>query len=269
MVMKFLSSKLWISILFIPFMVVSCEVGGLGGLSGGSSGSNDEPEDQLSSGAELIEGYECVDLGLSVRWATYNVGAYSERDLGGFYSWGETVEKDEYSRASYLHSVVTADYDWLFTKYCTDSTYGYEYFYDDKVILDPEDDVAHIEWKGDWRMPTPDELQELMDNCTWEWITTKNLSGREMSGFKVTSKKKGFTDHFIFLPAGGYKEDEKTLARNSYGNYWSNTLLEAERVFRVYAQILVLQGGKYMDEEKTYMSGASRERGLSVRAVHP
>lgn len=267
MIMELLSKKIWLSILFIPFITVSCD--GIGGIEGGSGTSGDDTKIELSSGAVVVEGYECVDLGLSVKWATYNVGAYIENDLGGFYSWGETEEKSKYSRDTYIHSVVTAQSDWFFTKYCTDEAYGYESFKDDKTVLDPDDDVAHVLWKGDWRIPTPEEQQELIDNCTWTWITAKDTRGRELSGFKVTSNKKGFTDRFIFLPAGGYKSEDGTFARSSYGNYWSNSLYEAENTFKVYAQILMLEGGKYVEEEKQHVFADSRERGLNVRAVHP
>lgn len=267
MIMKQLSRKIWLSILLIPFFTVSCD--GIGGLEGGSGTSGDEPKIELSSGSVIVEGYECVDLGLSVKWATYNVGAYLENDLGGFYSWGETQEKSAYTRAAYAHSIVTEENDWFLTKYCTDEAYGYESFKDDKRVLDAEDDVAHVIWKGDWRMPTPEEQQELVDNCTWTWITAKDTRGRDLSGFKVTSKKDGFKDRFIFLPAGGYKSEDGTFARSSYGIYWSNQLYEAESAVKIYAQTLTFYGGKYMDEEKTYMFCDSRERGVNVRAVHP
>ena len=266
MAMKFLSRKLWISILFIPFMVISCEMGGLGG----ESGESKEPEVQLSSGAVLIEGYECVDLGLSVKWATYNVGAYSEKDRGGYYAWGEIEEKASYSRGAYVHSVQTPDNDWFFTKYCADESYGYESFKDDKLVLDKEDDVAHVLWGGEWRMPSPEEQQELIDNCTWTWISAKDINGRDIYGFKVTSKKKGFTDRFIFLPTNGYREDERTFARSTDGIYWSNRLFYDGSTDRTeYATILLIEGGEYVDKERVEVFGDNRERGLSVRAVHP
>lgn len=266
--MEFLSRRFWISFLFVPFMMVSCEMEGLGG--GGTGGGSEEPEVILTSGAVTVDGYECVDLGLSVKWATYNVGAYSDRDLGGFYSWGETEEKEEYSRASYRHSIVTPDYDWFFTKYCTDHSYGFESFKDDKLVLDKEDDVAHVQWGGEWRMPSPEEQQELIDNCTWTWISAKDINGRDIYGFKVTSKKKGFTDRFIFLPTNGYKEDERTFARSTYGNYWSNRLFNDGTTNRTeYAAILLIEGGEYSENEKVVLFGDNRERGLSVRAVHP
>lgn len=266
MAMKFLSRKLWISILFIPFMVVSCEMGGLGGGSEDSK-KTDEP---LSAGAVLVEGYECVDLGLSVKWATYNVGAYSEKDRGSYYAWGEIEEKTSYSRGAYIHSVQTADNDWFFTKYCTDNSYGFESFKDDKLVLDMEDDVAHVQWGGEWRMPSPEEQQELIDNCTWTWISAKDINGRDIYGFKVTSKKKGFTDRFIFLPTNGYKEDDRTFARSTYGNYWSNRLFNDGTTNRTeYAAILLIEGGEYAENEKVVLFGDNRERGLSVRAVHP
>ena len=83
------------------------------------------------------------------------------------------------------------------TKYCTYSSYG---TVDNKTALDPEDDAAHVNWGGSWRMPTNAEFEELLNtsNCTWTWTT---LNG--VSGYKVVSKKSGYAGNWIFLPAAG------------------------------------------------------------------
>ena len=144
-------------------------------------------------GADIVIGYyqdvpydmvggnsDYVDLGLSVKWATRNVGAAGPEGIGGYYSWGETETKR--SPLTYKFS----DGQGGLTKY--DGTDG-------KSVLDPEDDVAHVKWGGTWRMPTSDEITELIENCTWTWASVNGEIG-----FLITSNKPGYTDRSIFLP---------------------------------------------------------------------
>lgn len=128
--------------------------------------------------------HEAVDLGLSVKWATCNVGADSPEEYGDYYAWGETEVKSEYSWETYKWSNDSAD---SFTKYCQA---------DNKIILDSEDDVAHVKWGGNWRMPTMDEVNELCDKCTWEWTTVNGVAGQLVTGPNGNS---------IFLPAAGLR----------------------------------------------------------------
>ena len=120
-----------------------------------------------------INGHEYVDLGLSVRWATCNVGANNPEDYGDYYAWGETKTKKEYTEEN-----------------C-------ETYKNIGDIKGTSRDVAHVRWGSPWRMPTEEESQELIDNCDWEWTT---LNGVE--GSKVTSRKNG---NSIFLPAAGWR----------------------------------------------------------------
>ena len=152
--------------------------------------------------------YEAVDLGLSVKWATHNVGATKPEEYGGYYAWGETEEKDDYSWETYIWC--NGSYNTM-TKYCTDSSYG---IVDNKTVLDPEDDVAHVKWGGDWRMPTKAEQDELRTNCTWEWTS---LNG--VNGYKVT----GPNGNSIFLPAAGYRGGTHVNSRGLYGYCWSSS----------------------------------------------
>ena len=92
--------------------------------------------------------YEAVDLGLSVKWASCNVGATTPEDCGDYYAWGEIEEKENYDWSTYKWC--NGSYDTQ-TKYCTNSSYG---TVDNKTTLDLEDDVAHVKWGGSWRMPT-------------------------------------------------------------------------------------------------------------------
>ena len=139
-----------------------------------------------------------VDLGLSVKWATFNLGASSPTGSGNSYAWGETQPKSSYSWENYKWCKGTEN---TLTKYCYDSTYGNEGYTDAKGMLDLADDAAAANLGGSWRMPTVDEYLELRNtsNCDWTW--NENYQGSGVSGYVVTSKKEGYTDKFIFIPA--------------------------------------------------------------------
>ncbi len=160
--------------------------------------------------------YEYIDLGLSVKWATCNIGASKPEEYGDYYAWGETEPKTNYGSSTYKWC--NDSYTTL-TKYCNNSIYGNNGFTDTKTTLDPDDDVAHVKWGGDWRMPTNDEFTELLNNCTW---TQTTLNG--VNGYRVTSNKSGYTDRSIFLPAAGYHSTSHLNYVGSFGYYWSSSL---------------------------------------------
>ena len=162
-----------------------------------------------------------VDLGLSVKWATYNVGASQPQEYGDYYAWGETVTKNHYYWSTYQYNIGEYDEEKLssLTKYCPKSSFGYEGYTDTLSVLELSDDIAHIKWGKNWRIPTADEFQELLDNCTWKWT---KLNG--VKGFKVTSKIEGHTDKSIFLPATGYKTGVKLFNSCPTVNYWTSSL---------------------------------------------
>ena len=158
---------------------------------------------------------ESVDLGLSVKWATCNVGANRPEEYGDYYAWGETEPKDFYFWSTYKYCDGTHN---SLTKY-TDSAYGKDGFSDNKSVLDPEDDVAHVKWGGNWRIPTKDELEELRTKCTW---TSTTLNG--VKGYSVTSNVDGYTDRSIFLPATGMRIRQWTLSTDTIGRFWGNSI---------------------------------------------
>lgn len=158
--------------------------------------------------------HEYVDLGLSVKWATCNVGASKPEEYGDYYAWGETEPKDFYFWKTYKYC--DGSYKTL-TKY-TDSACGKDGFSDNKSVLDPEDDVAHVKWGGNWRIPTKDELEELRTQCTWT-ITTLN----GVKGYTVTSNVGGYTDRSIFMPATGMRIRQWTLSTDTIGRFWGNS----------------------------------------------
>ncbi len=191
----------YISVLFLSF-VVSCNI---------------LPDEELFDygGTETgeINGYGYVDLGLpsGIKWAVCNVGAENPWEYGGYYAWGETKEKDDYSWSTYKWCNGSSS---TMTKYCTDSYLG---TVDNKTTLDPEDDVAHVKWGGTWRMPTKSEQDELRNNCIWVWIT---LNG--VNGYKVT----GPNGNSILLLSAGYRSGTSVINRDYYGYYWSSSLYE-------------------------------------------
>lgn len=149
-----------------------------------------------------------VDLGLSVKWASCNVGAHSPEEYGDYYAWGETTTKADYSWKTYKWG----SYDTR-TKYNGSAEYGKV---DNKFSLDYSDDVARQKWGGEWRIPTDAEWTELRTQCTWTWTT---MNGK--NGYIVTSKK---NSNSIFLPAAGYRYDTSLTRRGSGGSYWSSFL---------------------------------------------
>ena len=175
-----------------------------------TSCSEDEEEMLLNPDNDPYNGHEYVDLGLSVKWATCNVGATSPEEYGDYFAWGETTPKTTYYWSTYKYCNGTSD---SMTKYCTSSNYG---TVDNKTTLELTDDAAHVNWGGSWRMPTLAEQEELTDNCTWIWTTQNGVNG-----YKVTSKKNG---NSIFLPAAGYRNGSNLGNAGSNGDYWSSSL---------------------------------------------
>lgn len=153
-----------------------------------------------------------VDLGLSVKWATWNVGSSTPYDYGDYFAWGEVETRGKYTKD---------DYKWYDKETGKPSKYIFTDGGDGLEVLQPEDDAAHVQWGGNWRMPTAEEMDELMDpeNCDWEWETNDRVVG-----FRVISKKPGFKGQSIFLPAGGGCSSFGTHSMHEYGLYWTSTL---------------------------------------------
>ena len=148
---------------------------------------------------------EAVDLGLSVKWASCNVGALDSSEYGDYFAWGETATKTDYSWSTYLDSPNRDGKS--FTKYFTGEG--------GKATLDLEDDAAHVNWGGTWRMPTDAEWTELRTGCTWTWTTRNGVSGSLVTAPNGNS---------IFLPAAGLWYVSMLYNADSFGNYWSSSL---------------------------------------------
>ena len=163
--------------------------------------------------------HRAVDLGLSVKWASMNIGATKPEDYGWYFAWGETSEKSNYSWFN------EGDYKWGIydssawpiygmTKYTASVKGG-----DGLKTLQPDDDPATVNWGTKWRTPTIDEIEELLNknNCEWTWDATKK-------GYAVKGLKTGNT---IFLPAAGYRNGSNLRDAGTYGLYWSSSVYES------------------------------------------
>ena len=169
----------------------------------------------------IVDPSTYVDLGLpsGTLWATCNIGADSPEDYGDYFAWGETEGYND-GKTDFNWST----YKWCngsnstMTKYCNNSSYGYNGFTDDKTELDPEDDAAYVNWGPAWRMPSEEQFSELINSSytTTEWTTQNGVYGR-----KITSKENG---NSIFLPAAGYRYFSSLDGAGSNGSYWSRTL---------------------------------------------
>ena len=217
--------------------------------------------------------YNCpaVDLGnhsggTAVLYAAWNVGASSETDYGDYYAWGETNKRYtsiagstitgatfEWSNAPY-HTGSDENTGW--TKYIPSSETSYwsgSGSPDNKQTLDLMDDAARVQWGGDWRTPTIDELMWLYDNCGWDWYDDYNGSG--VSGYLVTGTG-SYSSASVFLPAAGYCTGSTRDGAGTGCFYWSSSVDSHD--FPPYAWSLSFDYGMYEDY---------RYVGYSVRPV--
>lgn len=204
---------------------------------------------------------ELVDLGLSVKWASFNLRASTPEEYGGYYQWAgleDVTNTSIYLGPSNCPYHTGSFYESGWTKYIPankPSCWSGSGSPDDKTILDPEDDVVHVKLGGKWRIPTIEEWAELRNasNCSWTWTSINGING-----YIVQSKKEGYTDNFIFLPAAGHLSDNGVYEVGSYGYYWSSSL---NTDYPYSARGL----GFYSDVVNAF--SGRRYKGLSVRPV--
>ena len=150
-------------------------------------------------------GHEYVDLGLpsGLKWATCNLGASSPEEYGLYFAWGETT--------GYTANDVTSG-----VRAFTQDEYNAGPAASISADLTLEQDAAHVNLGGNWRMPTKAECQELIDNTTQTW--TNDYNGTGVTGKVFTSKVNGKS---VFFPAPGYCYVSNVLDVSSRGFYWS------------------------------------------------
>ena len=178
---------------------------------------------------------EAIDLGLpsGTKWASWNIGATKPEEYGGYYAWGETEEKDYYDWSTYIH--------------CDGTEETCHYIGDD--IAGTEYDVAHVKWGGTWRMPSIDQIQELVDNGTRSWTTLYGVNGILVTGPNGGS---------IFLPAAGHRWVDDLYSEGGYSSYWSSSLTLGSEGFAY---------GLSFGFDDWYCSYSGSGFGFSVRAV--
>lgn len=228
---------------------------------------NGKEQRYVNGELDPYNGHEYVDLGLSVKWATVNVGAFAAYGNGTRFAWGETAGKSNYLWSDYELCNGTSD---AMNKYCADSAYGKV---DNKTVLSESDDAASANWGGHWRIPRKEEFEELLNNCYCVHTTDYNGSyvggyiiykvksdlDRGVIGKNKSSETYTLADTHIFLPACGYK---KTMTSNAgvYGYYWSGSLSES---LPNRAHIIYFYPGGILS------SSFDRCYGLPIRAVCP
>ena len=191
------------------------------------------------SSSGTINGYKWIDLGLpsGLKWATCNVGSNNPEDYGDYFAWGETTTTSEYTLENSLTYGLSISE--LQSQGIIDGDYN----------LTPSHDAATANWGGTWRLPTKAEMEELKNNCTWEWTVQGGKNG-----YKVT----GPNGNNIFLPAAGCRNGSSLYYAGEYGDYWSSTPYDS---YSYYAWYLYFYSGVQ------YMNDYYRYRGLSVRPV--
>ena len=213
----------------------------------------------------IVDGHEAVDLGLSVKWATCNIGAEHPQDLGNYFAWGETKPKSNYSWSTY--------------KWCNGTSSSLKKYTEGNylsavVTLEPADDAAAANWGGTWHMPSHAEMVELWYHCYWEWTNSYNGTGvkgwivykvkaeedegvvKKEGGSVTTSATYSLIDTHIFMPSAGWYRGTE-LRSEGDAMYWTSTISSSP----AYAW--------YLECGSEYMGTLDHCDGLSVRAVCP
>lgn len=195
-------------------------------------------------------GHDYVDLGLpsGTLWATCNVGATTPEGHGDYFAWGETQSKRIYNWETYKYC--NSENNQL-TKYCYNSSYGYNGFTDNLTILLFEDDFAWVNWGAGWRMPTYEEWMELYQNTTSIWTIQKGMNGRLFTSDNGNK---------LFLPAVGGWNESSIDDVGSIGSYWSSSLYTYDTPCGAWHF--------YFISDYFGMSVSYRYCGRPVRAVH-
>ena len=201
-----------------------------------------------------FNGHDYVDLGLpsGTLWATMNVGASKPSDYGLLFQWGDTVgyRADQVGTGDGQKKFSWADYKWnpngdgkTFTKYTTTG-----------ATLELEDDAAHVNMGGDWHMPSPDQIDELIDNTTNDLTTLDGVNGMKFTSKKDTSKS-------MFIPIGYNADNGSFLGEGVFSDFWCSTML-SDSANKSYTFVIDSFSAQWL-----YVEPRQRYYGLSVRGV--
>ncbi len=214
--------------LFLSAAAVCCCTGGSTGVEDPDNGqvTTDDPSGPPDDpGYDLSGGCPAIDLGLSVKWAAWNIGAKDEKSLGTYFAWGETAGKSDYSWGGYAFgNYNNVGPDW-----------GLTHPVDSRGRLLPENDPATKLWGKRWRTPTRAEMEELCNTGKVPWIieTDRNdnflgvtvcryitvINSLPVPDVRATSNRDE-----IFLPVTGYRDNSSLESSGYYGLYWTSSL---------------------------------------------
>ena len=210
----------------------------------------------------IFDNYKFVDLGLpsGTLWCTKNLGAENETDPGNYYQWGYTEPTNAISLYQNEYKKFNPSGDnKTFTKYSKNKVH---------YQLEDIDDAAYQETNGYYRIPTPEQFEELIKYCNWKWC---KINGSIMSGYKITSKKRG-NKEFIYLPAAGAIYD--SLTSYNYGYYWSSYNTSDSKYMdmyrnniKAYAQSLYFSKNKKYESEQPHIIQQPRFYAFPIRPV--
>lgn len=205
-----------------------------------------------SNSQGVWSGIESIDLGLSVKWANYNLGASTPEGAGKYYAWASTVG---------YYATDNFNFNWANTPYCTnpdESTISdkssWSKYTTDNAQLEAKDDAATVELGSYWRIPTHEEWNELFDNCTREWTTQNGVSGCKFTASNGNS---------IFLPACGWGDGDHIAELTTGGWYWSSNLSAPDDVNHAWHIVMKVNSGTFSSS----ISGIGRKTGFSIRPV--
>ncbi len=170
--------------------------------SGANNNGGGEAPDEISPASGKVDGYEYVDLGLSVKWARFNIGASKPEGYGTYFAFGDPTGNNVYSSSS------------------SNTYYKNGMFKTGSSISGSQYDTAKGKWGTNWRMPTVDDYRELLSKCDFVFISINNHYG-----IKFISR---ITGNSIFFPASGYKDidDKKIYYREEYAEYWTGNVTQ-------------------------------------------
>ena len=185
-------SKIWLVATYAIVGLIACFFPLENSMSGDDSSSGGIDGMQPTG---TINGHQWIDLGLSVKWATCNVGASSPSEYGNYYAWGETRPKSEYTEDNcFMYGVNMGD-----------------------ISGDVRYDAARANWGGSWRLPTKAEMEELIEKCSWQWTAQGGHKGYRVTGPNGSS---------IFMPAAGDRAGSSLYDAEDGGIFWSSTPVE-------------------------------------------
>ena len=221
----------------------------------------EELKGSIGGGGTTPSTMEYVDLGLpsGLKWAKCNLGASKPSDYGDFYAWGEIATKTTWAVWEFYKWMQSGQSEWKYiTKYTIADGETEAIWYDSSgnfigdniTTLVAADDAATQQLGSPWRMPTVDEINELLDKCTWTWTTQDGVNGHQVDGPNGNA---------IFLPATGYISDLFIINRGDLGYYWSSSLSPSSHDASLF----------YFDSVNHAWAYEHRRCGLSVRPVRP